>query len=181
MIPMQNTLSWTNMIPTPKATNEFGQPLLDDYGQDDLTPYMDDFDHALGNETALDHQIDVLLGEDVRTSTPVQKRTQIVAVLHEGMPAKVTATQVAPEPDFIDADMAWWIGESAAVGCPVGMAQHIVGIAERGGWQARVGNYPTELGVVVMPHGDLPASPVSRNAEQHSLWSLVRETVMVDA
>lgn len=183
------THNWNTLTPMPKSTNDFGQPLLDDYGQDDLFPYFVDFhgnvDPASVDRITLD--LDRIMDEGERYSsepTGAPKRTgaQIVALIDPNEAAMlVKDDDEAIEPDFVESDMAWWIGAEATVGCPLAMSASVKHNAMRGGWQARVGNYPSHCGFVVMPHGDLPASVVSTNAEQHSLWSLVRSTILADA
>lgn len=197
------THNWNTLTPMPKATTEFGSPLLDDYGQDDLFPIIVDF-HGAVDPASLDRMdLDIahIMGEEgngggsgrrltdeeiearirAMDSTPVM---QIVAVLDDEQPAIATSTQVV-EPDFFENGYSWWIGEDATVGCATDMQHRAADVAERGGWLARTGSYPSAYGFVVMPHNFTAMlsikGPLSKHNDQYALWQMVRHTVMVQS
>lgn len=188
------THNWNTLVPLPKAVTEFGQPLLDDYGQDNLFPIIVDFHGAVdpASTDRLDLDIAHLLGETpewggrslsddeiaeriTRMGTPV---TSIVAVLDDDEPAMLRVSTTA-EPDFYDDGFAWWIGADATIGCATDMQHKAAEVAERGGWLARTGSYPSAYGFVVMPHnfGEVLSGPLSKHNDQHALWRMVQDTI----
>lgn len=193
------THNWNTLAPLPKATNEFGSPLLDDYGQDDLFPIIVEF-HGLADPASADRMdLDIahLLGEEGNgggsgrrmtddeiiariMGEPKQAVTTIVAVLDDDEPAMLKASNTC-EPDFFEGGFAWWIGADATIGCDANMQAKAAEVAERGGWLARTGSYPSAHGFVVMPHNPsaLLGGPLSKHNDQYALWRMVQDTVTV--
>lgn len=85
-------------------TTQFGQTLIaSDYGADDLWRYRDD----LPVDTGL-----ALARTD--NTRPEEANMQMIALLDEEAPAKVTRYQTR-EPDFFEDGRAYWIGADGVV------------------------------------------------------------------
>lgn len=177
------TNNWNTLIPTPKATNDFGQPILQDYGVDGLFEIFADW-HDEQNER-VQHDLDVLLSEGDRyrmevKTTECPTGAQIVALLSDDMPAMLTGTKVC---DFVEDGVKWWIGADAAVGVPEGMVRKVALLAEQGGWHSRQGVPPEAFDIIVVPHveGEEFEGPFSKHNEEYAMWRMVQDALLVDA
>jgi hypothetical protein len=180
------THNWNTLIPTPKATNDFGQPILQDYGVDGLFEIFKDWhqEPEAGEIDRLSHDIDVLLGADEAyhfeaKTTSCTVGAQILAVLDDAMPAMLTESKPS---DFTEDDVTWWIGADAAIGVPASLKSKVVSIAERGGWLARQGTTPEAFDIIVMPHNtdEVLTGPLSKHGEEYTLWRMVQDSILVD-
>lgn len=175
------TLNWATIARTPSTTNEFGQPLMEDYGMDAFV-----FDARWDVETSdrLDLDIKHILGEDEVVHHTIEAKstctvgTQIMALLDDNAPAMLTNSR---KPDFIEDGMAWWIGADATVGCDETQVRKLALVAEQGGWLARTGKFPASAGFEVFPHNDTEvlSGPLSKNGEQYALWRMVQDSMLV--
>lgn len=174
------TDNWNTLAALPKRTNDFGQPLLDDYGQDDLSPMLA-MTYGEVDPTTLDRldaQVDSILGDDL---TVPERMPLLTALITPDMPASVVPVPV-PAVDFVEDGVAWWIGPDAAIGVETKMIDAVGDLAERGNWLARQGYNPTEFGIVVQPHGDVePTGPTTKHKVEYGLWAMVRDALLVDA
>lgn len=172
-------------LKVPTRTNEFGQPLLDDYGVD-IPDLIADLIEQDGTDALDERLVTDLLGvtvmpERITVARPASGYTPIVALLDPKAPAKLVPTVGVPEFDFEEHGFAWWIGEHGSVGCAVGMVPSAGAIAENGGWHARHGTYPSMCGFVVNPfRPDFhhPAACQSRYGDAYSLWRVVQDTLL---
>lgn len=158
---------------------EFGLPILDDFGLDDLSAHL--FDEEPMDAAAFDERLKAILGEPM-IEVPF---TVTAALLTADMPAKPQPAEgyVTRTPDLYDGDMAWWIGEGATVGCPVDMVAKAADRAENGGTYARTGAYPCEQGFIVLPHSAKAVATqvaLSKHQEQYDLWRAVQDTILVE-
>lgn len=107
-------------------------------------------------------------------------RTGVLALLDLDAPAKTVSL---PEPDYFDADMAFWIGADAVIACGVDMLDHAASLAERGTWFARNGEFPCERGFMVKPHADLlivTGVGLSKHKAQYDAWRAVMDTLLTE-
>lgn len=154
-------------IDAARRTNEFGQPVLSDYGADDLNGYRDDVPQrpAVG----------------VTASAPVAA-PRLVAVLDPDAPAKRDRTPQLREPDFLDPTTgeAVWIGEDGAVSVPVALLPALERLVDQAGWHARQGTDPASLGVLVATfRADFEHVGVSTNGDRRlaSTWRALADAV----
>ena len=182
------TNNWNTLIPTPKATNDFGQPLLQDYGVDGLFEIIKDWheEPEVDEVERVHYDLDVLLGTGERYHSEVKQTScnigaQITALLDDSMPAMLTGNSVKPS-DFTEDDVTWWIGADAAIGVPKGMTRKVALLAEQGGWLARTGTPPEAFDILVVPHveNEVFSGPLSKHSEEYALWRMVQDALLVD-
>ncbi len=177
------THNWNTLIPTPRATNDFGMPILQDYGVDGLFEIFADWHDEPESPDRVQYDLTVLLGEErhhIEAKPTCEVGAQITALLSDDMPAMLTGTKVC---DFVEDGIKWWIGADAAVGVPEGMVRKITLLAEQGGWHSRQGTPPEAFDIIVVPHVEDEefTGPLSKHNEEYALWRMVQDALLVDA
>lgn len=108
----------------------------------------------------------------------------IMALIDLDAPAKVrmtvneAVTPITREPDFYDADMAWWIGEHGAVGYGVEHQAKAASVAMDHGTKVRQGVLPDEFGLVVMPFGPTWQAGMGKSNLAYTLWTIAQDSVV---
>lgn len=110
------------------------------------------------------------------TITRTSERVAIVLDLDERPLLEVDADDAQlREPDFFDDGFAYWIGPDATVLVEEAAIANLERVLARGGVPNQ---YPTYDGILVQPHGEVPAYNVSgRKADVVRVWMLARRTL----
>lgn len=189
---------------TRMRANAFGMPMLDDYGMDALPERFepdpsDDYTQrqimALLDMEApakcaqpqpvtqeLDEVVDALV--EVLRKADVIAPVAVMAVLDMEAPAKqrhlVTegaSLPISREPDFYDADLAWWVGEYGAVGYAVEHYAKAASVLADHGAKVRAGVLPSEYGFTVTPYGDTWQAGLGKCNHAYTLWTIAADAV----
>lgn len=167
----------------------FGAPILDDYGQDDLSGEIFDADVALRTDEVVHTRevVNDLLG----MTTTARKREPhvLVAEFDTKAPARPRrgalyeewSVAISRQPDFWDDGKAWWIGEHGAVGYNGERWAQALSVTEDHGSLSLQGVTPDQYGLVVMPHYDgLWATQAFAKPElnhAYMLWTIAQSTL----
>lgn len=190
MIPMSTYISRLR-------ANDFGQPILDDYGMDALP---ERFETDPTTVDCLQRQVMALLDIEApakatwekisaanNASADIIAREWVLAELDMDAPAKTVRhtvtegamTPISREPDYYDRDMAWWIGEDGVVGYAVEHYAKAASVLVDHGFKVRQGALPSEFGFVVMPYDDKPWSAgMGRCNHAYTLWTIAEDAVV---
>ena len=165
---------------------EFGAPILDDYGQDDLARYNVDLTEHIDRDLRLSQQIDDLLG---RQTAHKREQQLLVAVFDPKAPAKPSrrslyedwAVEISRQPDSWEDGQAWWIGEHGVVGYDFAHWSKALSIVEDHGSQALRGILPDAYGLTVIPHyeGLWATQAFIKPETNHAymLWTIAQSTL----
>lgn len=123
-------------------------------------------------------------------NTTITTTERLAALIDEDAPAKVRrgpiVSLIVPDdlvlrvPDFRENGFAVFIGEEATVLVEEHVLRNVDLLLPVGGVKARTGHFPSEDGIVVMPHtGTLEnVTYTGKTGEAYMAWSLVRETLV---
>lgn len=171
-----------------KETTAFGQPMLDDYGMDDLSMDLYALDEVERADALLPDVRAFVAGSLVKGEPRTE--SAIVALMDPSAPAKTVhkhadkPTHTLVEPDMVESGMAWWIGDDAIVACPIEMLDKAMNVAMRGGWFARNGEFPCERGFMVQPLREglvTTGVQLSKHKGQYDEWRAVEATITKEA